>query len=409
MVWTCCRASRTQFVGSSVRRRTTNVFSSSVTWLRAVAGPVIAVATLYGLFIAARLVIHGGDPSAFVAAGDLFADAAQVPANLHVLAHSSGYDGQAYYRLALEPWTAKANDHGIWLDNPAYRQQRILYPVLAWLLSLGRPALVPAALIAVNFLALCLIAGVGAALAHSFQRPSWWGALPALCPGFVVTLALDLTEIVELTLVLVGVWLLLRQRHVGAALCLTLAVLTRESALLVPVALALVWARDRLRGVGQQQPAALFAVPIATYVAWQGLLWWRWQSLPFRGNSGNIGLPLAGLAQYVGRLAPWSRPADAVWLLEMLALVMFGLGVLAALRERRSPLWLCLAWLLYSLLLACLGTSVWGEDIGSLRAITEWYVLGTVLLMRSSAKPRLLFVAPSLVLMAWMWLAMALL
>jgi len=345
-----------------------------------------------------------------VAAGDLFADAAQVPANLHVLAHSSGYDGQAYYRLALEPWTAKANDHGIWLDNPAYRQQRILYPVLAWLLPLGRPALVPAALIAVNFLALCLIAGVGAALAHSFQRPSWWGALPALCPGFVVTLALDLTEIVELTLVLVGVWLLLRQRHVGAALCLTLAVLTRESALLVPVA--------PRAGVGARPPPRRRAT--AASGALRGadrdlcrLARAALVALAEPAVSGQTvatsGCHLPASRNTSAGLAPWSRPADAVWLLEMLALVMFGLGVLAALRERRSPLWLCLAWLLYSLLLACLGTSVWGEDIGSLRAITEWYVLGTVLLMRSSAKPRLLFVAPSLVLMAWMWLAMALL
>jgi hypothetical protein len=401
--------------------------------LATLAGPVGAVAALYGLLIAARLALHGGDPSAFVAAGDMFAQAAQVPPGLHVLTHSSGYDGQTYYRLALEPWTAQAAAHGIRLDNPAYRQQRILYPLLAWLLSLGRPAALPVALVAVNLLGLCLTAAGGVALAQAYQRPVWWGVLPALYPGFAVTLALDLGEIVEAALLLGGLALLCHKRHVGAALCFTLAVLTRETALLVPVALATVWARDRLlhpgmRPVGASdrartrlwlrshphvssaRPAYLFALPIAVYGAWQGLLWCRWHTLPFRGNGGNLGVPLVGLAGVAGRLAPWARPPDALWLLELLALAGFGVGVLVALRAGRAPEGLQPAWLLYGVLSACLGASVWGEDLGFLRALSEWYVLGTVLLIASPRAERTgLVFAPMLALWGWMWLAMALL
>jgi len=373
------------------------------------AWPVIATAVFYGLFIAVKLALHGGDPSAFVVAGGTYTDAARLPPGLHVLVpRADGYDGQWYYRLALDPWTAAVAGHGIRFDNPAYRQQRIVYPLLAWAVSFGRPALLPAALIAVNFLGLCAIAALGAALARSFGSPTRWGVLPALCPGFAATLGLDLTEISEVALLLGGMLLLRNRRYASAALCLTLAVLARETALLVPAALAMLWARDRLRRVPRSCPWYLFVAPVATYLVWQGLLWLRWHTLPMRGNNGNLGLPLSGLADFAGRLAPLVRPADMLWLLEILALGVFGLGVLAALRGNRTPGWLRLSWLLYGLLAACLGASVW-VDIGFPRALAEWYVLGTVLLMGARGRSRLLFIAPSLVLWAWMWLAMALL
>lgn len=378
-----------------------------VAGLRSLAGPVAAVVALYALFIAARLALHGGDPSAFVAAGDIFADAAHVPPGLHVRPHSSGYDGQAYYRLALDPFTLQPSAHGIRLDNPAYRQQRILYPLLAWALSLGRPALLPWALIAINLAGLAAIAALGAALARSFGRPAWWGALPALYPGFAATLALDLTEIVEPALLLGGLLLLRRGRYAGSALCLTLAVLGRETALLVPAALGLLWAIERLRKVRPARPAALFVAPLATYLAWQGLLWSRWHTLPFQGNNGNFGAPLAGLLGYAAGLRPATQPADVLWLLEMAALAAFGLGALAALCRGAGPGWLRLAWLLTGLLAACLGRSVWLEDLGFLRALADWYVLGTLLLMADRGRRGLLALAPSLLLLAWMWLTMA--
>ncbi|HEV7215183.1 MAG TPA: hypothetical protein VGP33_08650 [Chloroflexota bacterium] len=374
------------------------------------AGPVLAVLALYCLFIAARLALHGGDPSAFVAAGDMFAKVGQVPPGLHVLPHSSGYDGQAYYRLALEPWTSQVTEYGIRLDNPAYRQQRLFYPLLAWLLSFGRPALVPAALIAGNLLGLGVIAASGAALARRYRRPAWWGVLPALYPGFLVTLALDLSEIVEGALLLGGILLLLRKRYSWATLCFTLAIFTRETALLVPVALAMAWVFDRLRRAPLLYPARVFTAPLAAYLVWQGLLWSRWHGLPFRGNGGNIGIPGAGFAEILHRLAPPTGPADAIWLLEIAALAIVGLGVLAVWRDRRAPDWLRAAWLLNCLLVACLGASVWVEDIGFLRALTDWYVVGTVLLiMDARAKPTVLLFAPALALWGWMWLTMALL
>ena len=52
---------------------------------------------------------------------------------LTVYEGSSGYDGAFVYRLALDPFTEQPVAHGITLDNPSYRQQRIVLPLVAWL------------------------------------------------------------------------------------------------------------------------------------------------------------------------------------------------------------------------------------------------------------------------------------
>jgi len=125
------------------------------------------VIVLYALFITFQLEKSRYDPSYFVTAGDLFVDPTVAPDRLRILRNSAGYDGQFYYRLAITPFTSKQTDFGIKIDAPAYRQQRIVYPLLAWLFSLGQPSIVPLSLILVNCLALCLITWLGTKYAQT--------------------------------------------------------------------------------------------------------------------------------------------------------------------------------------------------------------------------------------------------
>jgi hypothetical protein len=73
----------------------------------------------------------------------------------------SGYDGQFYYRLALNPANLHRSAYGIRFDNP-YRVQRITYSVLAFVAAAGQMAAVPDALVAVNVLGLAVLALLGA-------------------------------------------------------------------------------------------------------------------------------------------------------------------------------------------------------------------------------------------------------
>jgi hypothetical protein len=191
------------------------------------------VAVIYLAFILLRLVSFQFDLSAFVLAGDRFSDSRQVPIDLAVLPDSSGYDGQFYYRLALDPLTAQLSNFGITLDFPDYRQQRILYPLLIRILSQGQPNSIPFLMIVINWVALCCIGWVGGAYARALGWHASWGLALTLYPGFALSLARDLTEILAVSLLLASLYTLYRQRQMMAALLLTAAVLTKETMLTV--------------------------------------------------------------------------------------------------------------------------------------------------------------------------------
>src|SRR5215467_16340829 len=124
-------------------------------WVNRPLAASVATALIYGLFLLARLRAHDFDPSYFVTAGTRHYDPVSADPGLRSIRNGPGYDGQYYYRLAIEPFSRKPIDHGIAFDSPAHRQQRILYPLLAWLISAGKPTGVPAALILLNYAALC--------------------------------------------------------------------------------------------------------------------------------------------------------------------------------------------------------------------------------------------------------------
>src|ERR1700737_164311 len=73
-----------------------------------------------------------------------------------------GYEGQFFYYLALDPVNAR-----YYMDFSTYRYTRILYPMVARVLALGRPDLIPWTLWLINWLA---IAGGALAVAAWLKR-----------------------------------------------------------------------------------------------------------------------------------------------------------------------------------------------------------------------------------------------
>src|SRR3954447_14745087 len=122
-------------------------------WVRSPVVPAIIIAICYITFFVLLLKTRNGDVSLFVIAGGVNVDASKVPAGLTVIPNIGGYDGLTFYRLALNPFNGEQSAHGILLDNPPYRQQRIGYPFIVWILSLGHSAWIPALLVAVNIFA----------------------------------------------------------------------------------------------------------------------------------------------------------------------------------------------------------------------------------------------------------------
>lgn len=344
---------------------------------------LLIVASIFSVFIFGRLRRSGFDFSSFVVAGDYFCDPARVPAGLTVLQDSGGFDGQFYYRLALNPFTSRASEFGITLDAPSYRQQRILYPLLAWMLSLGNAHLVPIAMILINFVSLCTMGWIGGIYAQTLKRHAMWGIFLPMYPGFLFSLSRDLVEILEITLLLGSLTLIRRSKPIAATLLLALAVLTKETALLVAAAASLVYLFEAWQRRGARSFRwHYFAVPLAVFCIWQAVLFYNWVVLPVSAAGGNaLGLPFAGPLGFLRDVAALESSFQRHTFVELVFLITFTCGVLFHLRSTAASLLEKVSWLLFAALAVSLSRAVWVEDWSFFRAVSQFCAFGTLIII----------------------------
>lgn len=351
--------------------------------------PAAVVAVAYGLLLWRHLALASFDPATFVLAGLPYTDPAQAPATLPV--GPTGYDGQFYYRLALDPFSSSRTVHGIAFDAPAYRYQRIGYPLIVWLLSAGQQSLVPALLIGVNYVGICLVPLLAGRYGVHVGRHAWWGALIGVYPGFIYTITRDLTEIVAVVFLLAGLLALRLRRDVLAGVMLAAAVLTRETTLLVSGAGLLVALACRRRpGATGVRPWRPFAAAVLVYAVWQLVMVALWGVPSVAAGSSTLGAPFRGLGGLVQDVSALSTAIRWIWAAELLLLAGLAIVVAASLRATRAGPVVALAWCLYAAFAVFYSGSVWEGDTAFLRALTEFFVLGALCLMGAPGRGRAL-------------------
>ena len=349
---------------------------------KTVALVVLSATVLSAAIVTIRLGTSHWDASAFVRAGNVYTHPGQTPKNLTVI-HGIGYDGQFYYRLALDPFSGARTKFGITLDQPGRRQQRILYPMLAWIASGGgRPGAVPWALVAINAVGLVLIALAGTALVRTMGRSAWWGLAFALIPGLIVALTHDTGEVVAILLALCFLMLFRQNRLALATVALTAAVFARETTLVFALGLLVAAIISRRRTY-----VLCALVPIIAYAGWQIFLGTRWGTPPVLSAGGrDIGpVPFYGLilaaTRWVhrgARVVTWNV-IFSVAALAFLAWFVRAMRRSTALVHERAALALAL------ILVPFLRSDVWFNFTSYLRAMSEAMVLGLVTLISVSS------------------------
>jgi hypothetical protein len=350
----------------------------------------VVVGALAALFVAARDISHGGHLGAFALASNVFVHPGAT-SDLPVHSGTNGYDGQFYYRLALNPLTHQVTAFHITLDNPPYRQQRIGLPATAWAVREMFRAPTSLALVLVNVLALVAVGWAGAMWARKYGRSPWWGVALAASPALVMALARDLTEPLATAALVVGLLSWTRGRLWLASVAFTAAVLCRETVLVVLLGMGVWCLVQRLRGGGREtrrtnaaQIVAL-CIPAAIEVGWQFHVRqvWGGKKLPtlsgnrqfgfsllkpvrsFFFNASDIGLSHQGIL-------------DAIWLVERFLLLGLLIVVASGLLRSAAPAEIRLGWVFAALL----GLSVaWNQDVEFVRAANEAIVVGQLLLL----------------------------
>jgi len=360
----------------------------SRTWLNSPVMPSIIIAICYVTFFVLLLRARGGDVSLFVIAGGVNVDASKVPAGLTVIPNIGGYDGIWFYRLAINPFTSVQAAHGIRIDNPPYRQQRVMYPLIVWLLSLGHVTWIPWLLVIVNIIAAAVMAGFAGAFAKRFGLNALWGVLVPLYPGFVLTFSRDLAEIVTAAFAMGAIWAIASRRNLAAGLLLTAAVLTREPTLLLAFALAAAWLIERLLHRERRIGAITFSLPIAVYAIWQFFLAMRWGVSPLRAGAPARALPFVEFARFLAAASFRRNHQERLYFLESLFLAAIVIVIVLIWRRSRAALEWRLAWLGYLAIFSIMPHTIWIEDYGFLRIFADLFLVSAALIIPSNAPAR---------------------
>jgi hypothetical protein len=321
----------------------------------------VGVALLYSVAVLLSAV---GDPLEFALIGTQFSQGDP--------AGTQGYDGQFAYQIALNPTGAAP-----YLDVPAYRYQRILYPLLARWAALAQPALIPWALLLVNLAAI----GVGTwaterVLLH-FKVSRWYALSYGLYGGQLLALRTDLNEPLAHGLVQLAALAWLKNKLWWAVAAFALAALAKETTLIFLAAfiLAALFQRDWRTAI----KLGLAGLP---FLLWQVGLW-RWLGA-FGVGSGGAGATPFSLVPLGGWLAMLQVSVAAFLLVSLVVVPMSILPALAALvRSGRDlltgsfhPFVLCL--LLNSLMILFLPNSTFREPVAMLR-LTQGLVASVLL------------------------------
>jgi hypothetical protein len=252
---------------------------------------VMLLCLLYTAFVIAR---NNGDPLALVTPGTRFSQG--------VADGTEGYDGQFNYYIARDPDSAAQ-----FLDVPAYRFQRILFPAVGRLLAFGQEALIPWAFLAINLAALAAGTWLLEELLIQHGVSRWYALGYGLSLGIFGSVRLSLSEPLAYALVIAAIIAARRERWLWCALSLALAGLTKETTLFFAAGFALVLLLERrvLLAVG------LGAAAVLPFALWQIVLYQRLGAFGV-GSGGALAtsfeiIPFAGVARILTDVPPEVR------------------------------------------------------------------------------------------------------
>jgi len=316
-----------------------------------------------------------------------------------------GYDGQFYFRLALDPFTDKKEDFGIKLDSPLLRQQRILLPFFTWLIARGDPAITPPVMMAINLAAVAGCAFVSSLLLSGLGISAWYGLLFALYPGFAISVGRFLTEPLTLFMIFLSLLMLVHRKNLAASILLSLAVFSRETATLVVAAGFFTWLTGKtLRNSIKDNfspHVSFWLCPTLAFVLWQLWLYHNWSSLLFdNATSSTLGPPFFGFFRAIGENITSLNLETGFYLIMASAVVTYQVFLSYGIRIRHVPLLLLISWICYVLLAGFAGRAIWSNSTSFLRVFAELNMLGLLVYLIIKKKPgKFLF---SFWLVAWL-------
>jgi hypothetical protein len=327
------------------------------------------------------LFIMSGSNNSYSHPAEMFPRISHVP--------RAGYDGQFYYRFALDPFNWDRVAYGIAIDHN-YRYTRIGYSLVAYAISLGgHGRLLPAVLVAVNLICVAVLGCLGAVFARESGRHALWGLLFVGYFGLAISVGRDTSEPLADVCMLGGLLAYRHSRYLLAALLVAYGVFTNEPILVLCVAIAAVrlyqfWLRRARPGA----PDLIWVLPGLVYAVLECL-----EKALVKGKVGGVADATANLTLPFKAMVPalYRDMKDASWthlglydynLIEFIALGVIVAAAFVVIGSSLAPLQEKAAFVGFVLVEMVIASGqFWDSTFGDGRTYIDAFVMGVVVLL----------------------------
>jgi hypothetical protein len=209
-----------------------------------------------------------------------------IPAGVMMFNHS-GFDGQYYFMMALNPSLEKVHIAPHFL-------QRIVYPILTYIFSLGIPEIMPFMMVLINFMVIILSSCIVMIILKKYKANLNLVFLWAFCVGLLISFTKNLSEPLMMLFIVFVIYFFEKERHFLASLFLALAILTRELGITVYAAILLYFVIKRdLKKFG------IYALAIIPFLLGEIVLFYKTGVIPMFISYVSIAHPISPLVDYL--------------------------------------------------------------------------------------------------------------
>ena len=143
-----------------------------------------------------------------------------------------GMDGQMFLSIAFDPFLRNPDTIQA-LDVPDFRYRRILYPLLGYILGLGKVTLIPYAMVAINCISIIAIILYTKAYFKLIETPAWQSILVLCIPSVWIILYFSTAGLLSSALLVSSLYYYRTQKVLLSAFLIGLACFARETILIV--------------------------------------------------------------------------------------------------------------------------------------------------------------------------------
>jgi hypothetical protein len=262
--------------------------------------PIIIVFFIYLTSIGILLKSFNGEITGFICLGDheKYPQIIKYPdfirGNAFIFKDSFGYDGFFYYYIAHDPFIQK--DLFYYLDMPSFRYQRILYPLLVYITSLGNNSLMPYMMVMINLVFILGGMWLIIEILTLYGLSPWYSICFGLYPGLLLSVFRSLYNPVSIFFLLMGFYFYIKDKIKLSSLAFMFSLLAKESNLIFVFIIILFELFYR-----RFKKVIFLIYSIIPFILWQLYLYFKFNrvKIPFFTAGDYVSVPFTGIIEKI--------------------------------------------------------------------------------------------------------------